>query len=64
MGYVIMEAKELDEVRDRLHQNQLNGQDVRLLSMLLQRAHRMAQAQVGAGRLSVDHLPLGLDLVK
>ncbi|WP_426172714.1 hypothetical protein [Massilia sp. TWR1-2-2] len=64
MGYVIMEAKELDDVRNRLHQNQLNDQDVRLLNLLLQRAHRMAQSQVSAGRMSVDQLPVGLDLVK
>ncbi|ALP68775.1 hypothetical protein [Paraburkholderia caribensis] len=64
MAYVIIASKDIQDIRDRLSASQLTEDDVKFLDLLLQRAHRAAELQVAAGRLTVDRLPIGLDLVK
>jgi len=64
MAYVIIESKEFPEIINRLNQGKLTGDDSRLITLLLQRAHRVSDTQSALGRFSVDQLPVGLDLVK
>ncbi len=64
MAYVIIASQDIQGIRERLGANKLTEDDVKLVDLLLQRAHHAAELQVSAGRLTVDRLPVGLDLVK
>jgi len=64
MAFVILETKDLAELRERLKNNKLAPDDIKFLDLLLTRAQTIAEIQSRSGRLTIDALPIGMDLVK
>lgn len=64
MAFVIIDVKELGALRERIKSGKLEKDDLRLLDLLVARAQKVAESNSASGRLTVDQLPIGMDLVK
>jgi hypothetical protein len=64
VSYVIIDAKEFGALRERIKSGKLEKDDIRLLDLLIARAQQVAEHNSALGTMTVDRLPIGMDLVK